>query len=97
MMRAAMCTAMPCTSPSAISTSPVCRPARISRPRSSTASRIAHAQLIARAGPSKVASAPSGELDECAARAGHVPFDDAVVRGQGRRPRLIAQLRRAFG
>jgi hypothetical protein len=28
-------------------------------PRSSTASRIAHAQLIARAGPSKVASAPS--------------------------------------
>ena len=58
-MRAAICTAMPCTSPSTISTSPVCSPTRIDRPRSSTASRIAHAHSIARAGPSNVASAPS--------------------------------------
>lgn len=57
--RAAMCTAMPCTSSSTISSSPVCKPARMGRPMSAAASRIARAQWIARAGPSNVASAPS--------------------------------------
>ena len=41
--------------------------------------------------------AVAGELHDDTTRAGHVPLDDAVVRGEGRRPRLVAQLRGAFG
>jgi hypothetical protein len=41
------------------SISPVCRPARISRSISRTASRMAHAQRMARVGPSNVAKKPS--------------------------------------
>ena len=44
---------------SRISTSPVCRPARISMPSGRSASRSAIAQRIARPGPSKVARMPS--------------------------------------
>jgi hypothetical protein len=57
--RAAMCTAIPPTSPSRSSTSPVCRPARICRPIARSSSRKAAAQRIPRPGPSKVASTPS--------------------------------------
>jgi hypothetical protein len=57
--RAPICTAIPAMSSPLISTSPVCRPTRISIPRARIASRIAHAQLIARAGPAKAAKKPS--------------------------------------
>src|SRR5690348_17705328 len=50
---------MPRTASPASSTSPVCRPARISRPSVRTDSTIALAERIARAGPSNVARNPS--------------------------------------
>ena len=58
-IRAPMLTAMPPGFCPRSSHSPVCNPARISSPRSATASRTAIAQRIARAGPSKVAKNPS--------------------------------------
>ena len=58
-MRAPTCTAMPLTFAPAFSTSPVCRPARRSRPMSRAARTMAAAQRTARAGPSKVAKSPS--------------------------------------
>jgi hypothetical protein len=57
--RAAMCTAMPPTSWSRSSTSPVCNPARICSPMLRSSSRSAAAQRIPRPGPSKVAMSPS--------------------------------------
>lgn len=57
--RAAMCTAMPPTSSSITSTSPVWRPPRSSSPMARTASRRAPALRMARPGPSKVARTPS--------------------------------------
>jgi hypothetical protein len=57
--RAPMCTAIPPTSASLISHSPVCSPARISMPSDRTSSAIAHAQRTPRAGPSKAAKIPS--------------------------------------
>ena len=71
--RALVCTAMPATLPSMSSHSPVCRPARTSRPSSGMVSTIARAQVIARAG----SGAPLGagglslvaELALCAVRA----------------------------
>jgi hypothetical protein len=54
-----MFTAIPPTLLSISSHSPVCSPARISIPSSRTPSEIAHAQRIARAGPSNDAKKPS--------------------------------------
>jgi hypothetical protein len=59
MTRAAMWTAMPPTSPSRSSISPVCSPARIWTPMPASSSLKAAAQRIARPGPSKVARMPS--------------------------------------
>ena len=58
-MRAPRWTARPSTPVSASSISPVWSPARISIPSPRTASRIAQAHRIARAGPSNVARKPS--------------------------------------
>ena len=58
-IRAAMLTATPAMSSPIISHSPVCTPARTVRPRPCARSRIAPAQVTARAGPSKVARNPS--------------------------------------
>jgi hypothetical protein len=57
--RAAMCTAMPPTSRSRSSISPVCSPDRIRNPMPVSSSRKAATQRIARPGPSKVARMPS--------------------------------------
>ena len=57
--RAAMCTAMPPTSPSRSSISPVCSPARICRPMPPSSCWRAAAQPSPRPGPSKVARMPS--------------------------------------
>jgi hypothetical protein len=57
--RAATWTAMPATSPSRSSTSPVCSPARTCRPMPPSSSPRAAAQRTARPGPSKVARMPS--------------------------------------
>jgi len=57
--RCPMWTAMPPISSPRVSTSPTCSPALTSMPRARTASQIAIAHLIARAGPSNVASRPS--------------------------------------
>jgi len=54
-----MFTAMPPTFPSIVSTSPVCKPPRISIPSGFIASTMPCAQRIARAGPSNVARNPS--------------------------------------
>ena len=56
------CTAIPARSLPTSSHSPVCRPQRTSSPSERTVSRIALAQRIARAGPSKVASKPSPDV-----------------------------------
>src|SRR5437867_6614488 len=58
-MRAAVWTAMPRSAPLSRSTSPVCTPARASRPSSRAARSMAPAHFTALPGPSKWASRPS--------------------------------------
>ena len=75
-----MCTAIPPTLLSIRSHSPVCSPARISSPSSRTASEIARAQRIARAGPSNVAKKPSPAVSiSVAAKTLELPPDERVV------------------
>jgi hypothetical protein len=57
-VRAPICTAIPRRRSSTSSTSPVCNPLRTSRARARTCSAMAHADRIARAGPSNVARKP---------------------------------------
>jgi len=86
--RAPTATARPASFPSTTSHSPVWRPTRISRPSDVTASRIAHPQRIARAGPSNpdAKEAVARCVDRLAAEARELAPDRCVVPGEQRRP-----------
>ena len=65
-------------------------------PRGRNASLIAHAHLMARAGPSKVASTPSPALYVTAAESRDLAIDDLVVPRQEIAPPAVTDLGDAF-
>ena len=79
-----MCTAMPATSSPRLVTSPACSPLRTSSPLRASSSRMCHAQRIARAGPSNVASIPSPAVLVSRRRTERGPRAPCARRGRAR-------------
>jgi hypothetical protein len=77
--------------------SPVCSPALISIPSGRTPSRMAQAQRIARAGPSKVAKNPSPAVSTSSAIPLEFPPHDPVMRVEEGAPWTVGQCRGALG
>ena len=94
--RAAVCTAMPLMSSSRSSTSPVCTPARTSRPRPRNTSRITVAHRMAGGSVEPGEGAVAGGLDLTAVEARKLAPDLGIVPAEQVLPSLVAELDRSL-